>query len=276
MAKRPTDQTICGLTLRQANGKACVCCGRDYSPSTYPNRIHVGTSEAGHKVYACKTCPGADRPNILRQPWCRTDQRPSIVVMRYDNGIQIAHAKIVRGEPELPKSPFAQALIYFNPNSSKAWSATAKQIRQLGRWLLTLANEVERINSDGTPQDEVLSGPSRTTRSGNVRSLDEARGTRRRKVSSCFVEPLPVDDAEAALAEHAAAALLKLEKKFGTRAFHIAHNMQSKPDTTYTARVNEAVPEVVETMKRIMKEIGATPESIRKAKPFPAPDRQEH
>ncbi|NUS44869.1 MAG: hypothetical protein HOQ24_14420, partial [Mycobacteriaceae bacterium] len=118
MTRTPTEQIIKGLTLRQANGKSCVCCGKDYLPPARSDRVQVGMSESGQKVYACRTCPGADRPSTLRQPWCRADQRPSIAVMRHDNGTQIAYAKIVRDEYGPPATSLARALIYFNPNST--------------------------------------------------------------------------------------------------------------------------------------------------------------
>lgn len=59
-----TEQIIRGLTLRQASGKSCVCCGKDYLPSGRPGRVQVGMSESGQKIYACRMCPGADRPRF--------------------------------------------------------------------------------------------------------------------------------------------------------------------------------------------------------------------
>jgi hypothetical protein len=271
MTRTATEQIITGLTLRQVSGKSCVCCGKDYPPPGRSGRVHVGMSESGQKVYACRTCPGADRPSTLRQPWCRADQRPSLSVMRHDNGMQVAHAKIVRDGYGPSVTPLARALIYFNPNSAKAWDVTAVQIRQLGDWFLNLAGEVARINRDTAPQETARDRASRTVRSGNVRSLEDAREKDHRRLSSRVIDPQPVDDAEAALVERATAAFLDLEKRFGTRAFHIADHLRSRHGTEYTARANAAVPEVVENMMRMLKEIGMAPGRPPTAEPFPAP-----
>ncbi|MBM7810527.1 hypothetical protein [Saccharothrix algeriensis] len=191
--------------------------------------------------------------------------------MRHDNGMQVAHAKIVRDGYGLPATSLARALIYFNSNSAKAWDVTAAQIRQLGDWFLDLAGEVARINRDIAPQEAARDHTSRTVRSGNVRSLEEAQVKGHGRLSACVVESHPVDDAEAALVQQATAAFLDLEKRFGTRAFHIADHLRSKHGTAYTARVNAAVPEVVESMKRILKEIDMAPVRPPTAEPFPAP-----
>lgn len=145
--KAVSEQVISGLTLKQANGRACVCCGSEYSSVSAP-RVGVGVSETGSKIFACRTCPGADRPQTLLQPWCRTDRRPAFAVRRHDSGIGIAHAKIVRDKYQLPASPYARALIYFDPNSKNVWDLPAEQIKDMGIWLLSLAAEVARIDAD--------------------------------------------------------------------------------------------------------------------------------
>lgn len=273
MRKKVTEQTISGLTLQQANGKACVCCGAAYSSSARVARVHVGQSETGHKIFACKTCPGADRPQTLRQPWCRADRRPALAVRRHDSGIGIAHAKIVRDDSNLPLSPFARALIYFNPNSAKAWELPAKQVKDLGQWLVHLADEVAHIHDDGklarTTPGHIT---ERATWSGNVQSLDEARSRRNTDPLRIIVEPKPATDFEATLTRHAQDALLRLEKRFGTRALYLGYQSFSKSNGGYMARVNSAVPEVVETMSRMMAMIGEKPKPEPAAKPFPAPE----
>lgn len=122
-------------------------CGAELSSRR--QRVHVGQSVTGSEVFACPTCPGADRPQTLRQPWCRADRRQVIAVRRYDRSIAIAHAKIVPDETMLPLSPRARALIYFNPNSRQALILCADQVRKLGQWLARLAGELAGIDAEG-------------------------------------------------------------------------------------------------------------------------------
>jgi len=78
------------------------------------------------------------------------------------------HTKIVRDKSNLPLSPSARTLIYFNPNSAQAWDLSAKQIKALGQWLVHLATEVARIDDDSKATHKPPGHISaRSHRSGN-------------------------------------------------------------------------------------------------------------
>ncbi|MEA5360438.1 hypothetical protein VA596_12905 [Amycolatopsis sp., V23-08] len=263
--------TITDLLPGQAHGKACACCGRKFS-QVRTRREHVGFSDTGSKVYACATCPGADRPYTLRQPWCRADKRPALLVRRHDTAANIVHAKIVRVEPSGQATSSTRALIYFNPRSRRAFELTAARTESLGQWLLSLSADVSRVDAEERRENSTDEQPKVTIRGSNVRSLQERRD--RRSVSEAPTLDLKLKVAteyEGELVDSLTTAFLDLEKKFGTRALFIGMDSYFSADAAPTARARRAVPEYFRRIDRVLLSVGITPPRKPESRPFPAP-----
>lgn len=70
MTRTATEQIIKSLTLRQASGKSCVCCGRDHLPLGRSGRVHVGHVGVGSE--------GLRVPHL---PRCRPPEHASPAVV---------------------------------------------------------------------------------------------------------------------------------------------------------------------------------------------------